>query len=60
MRVVAEEFIIEQDIRNLLQAQKIAAEKGDVKGVIALSKEIIKLAHKFGQKIIEISVKKSE
>ncbi len=60
IRIVAKEFIIEQNIKNLLQAQKAAADKGDVKGVLSLSKELIKLAHKFGQKIIEISAEKSE
>lgn len=59
IRIVAKELIIEQDIKNLLQAQKTAAEKGDVKGAIVLSKEIIRLANKFGQKIIEIGTEKN-
>lgn len=46
--------------KKLLQAQKTAADQGDVKGVLSLSKELIKLAHKFGQKIVEISTEKSE
>lgn len=60
IRIVAKELIIEQDIKNLLQAQKTAAEKGDAKGAIVLSKEIIRLANKFGQKIIEIGTKKNQ
>ena len=60
IRVLVKELVIEQVIKNLLQAQKTAADKGDVKGVISLSKELIKLAHKFGQKIVEISAEKSE
>lgn len=59
IRIVAKELIIEQDIKNLLQAQKTAAEKGDAKGAIVLSKEIIRLANKFGQKIIEIGTEKN-
>lgn len=60
IRIVAKELIIEQDIKNLLQAQKTAAEKGDAKGAIVLSKEIIRLANKFGQKIIEIGTEKKQ
>lgn len=60
IRVSVKELVIEQVIKNLLQAQKTAADKGDVKGVLSLSKELIKLAHKFGQKIVEISAEKSE
>lgn len=59
VHIVAKELIIEQDIKNLLQAQKTAAEKGDAKGAIVLSKEIISLANKFGQKIIEIDTEKN-
>lgn len=60
MRVLAKDIILEQVIKNLLQAQKVAAEKGDAEGVIDLSKELFYLANKFGQKIIEVSSAESE
>lgn len=60
MRVLAKDIILEQVIKNLLQAQKVAAEKGDAEGVIDLSKEIFYLANKFGKKIIEVRSAESE
>ena len=47
-------FIREQAIKNLLSAQGKIAEKGNAKGIIALTKFILKISHQFDNEFLEL------
>lgn len=56
-REKVKDIIIEQVIKNLLSAHKKIADSGNEKGLICLSRYLLKLAEKFGNVIIEVAAK---
>lgn len=55
MRILIKDYIIEQAMKKLLHVQNVAAEGGDWKGTIKVSLLLIKLAKKYGNKLIDFS-----
>lgn len=49
-------FIRVRIIENLISAQKKIAEKGDARGLVLLTKFILKISHKYDDELIEIDV----
>lgn len=47
-------FIREQVIKNLLSSQTKIAEAGNAKGLVILSKFILKISHQFDNEILEL------
>lgn len=54
------ELVVQWMIQNMIECQKIASEKGDADSVIALSKEIVKLAKKSRYQTEDIWFEKSD
>lgn len=47
-------FIREQAIKNLLSSQAKIAETGNARGLVILSKFILKISHQFDNEILEL------
>lgn len=54
MQVNCGSFIREQAIKNLLSAQRKIAERGNAKGIIALTKFILKISCQFDNEMLEL------
>lgn len=52
-------FIRETAIKNLLSAQGLIAEKGNVLGLITLTKFILKISHKFDDYLLDLGLEES-
>lgn len=55
MKMLVRDFIMERIIKNLLQTQHVAAERGDYTGSIRTAKLLIKLAKKYGNNVVDFS-----
>lgn len=49
------DFIIDQVINNLLHSQHVAAKAGNCKGSIKIARLLLKLAEKYGNKIVNFT-----
>lgn len=54
MNVNYGEFIRETAIKNLLSAQEKIAERGDVKGLVFLTKFLLKISNKFNNVLLNL------
>lgn len=53
MKIQVKNCIIEQVIKNLLQTQCSAAERGDCTGSIRIARLLVKLAEKYGDNVVD-------
>lgn len=54
MKVGFGDYIREKAIKNLLSAQSKIAEKGNVKGLISITKYILKISYKFDNELLDL------
>lgn len=55
IKIVTKDFIIVQVINNLLHAQHVAAKAGDCNGSIKIARLLLKLAEKYGNKMVNFT-----
>ncbi len=60
MKLRAKRVVMEQVVKNLFSAQEKATERGDVKGVILISKYLLHLANKFGDEMIDFGAESNQ
>lgn len=60
MKVSAKEYIRQRVIKNLLQALEGAVDRGEVKDSMRLSRFLLKLSKKMGNKLIQIRPEECE
>ena len=60
LKLMAKRVVMEQVVKNLFSAQEKATERGDVKGVILISKYLLHLANKFGDEMIDFGAESNQ
>lgn len=60
MYTTIKDIILEDVIKNLLSAQRVASERGDSKGIIIITKYLLKIAEQFKDVMIDISPKSNK